>query len=286
MKKLLLIIIALVLTFSLVACDELSWDEMSDLQKDIYCDKGDNYIQARCTIHENLEKEYYTKEQIDEMLQENRDLQYIREFNTWCTSTIASGRNDSIHNCITFIEALDKFIDDDFDWEEDYALLTENQYTDLLTQIELNEIYSLEALARVDNIKKEVIRLASETGVEVIYVEIPCEDCETTLIANAQHQDYVDWFEEYEELLDDFIGELYRQAFYFDDLLEDYEQNLSSKLSNGESLTPEEVEFLLDYQERLIEWREFERWVDEELFEKYNDLMNRFPEDPEEEVND
>jgi len=130
----------------------------------------------------------------------------------------------------------------------------------------------------------EVPVLITENDVEIIYVEIPCENSETTLIAMANHQDYVDWLDDYDNFIDDFIDELYRETFYFDNLLEDYQQYLSTKMTNGETLSPEEVEFLLDYQQRLIEWYEFEDWVEDEAEQRYNELMDSFP-IVEEEVN-
>ena len=142
----------------------------------------------------------------------------------------------------------------------------------------------------VEVIEKEVVviepvieyvdRVVIETETEIIYVELPCiEECETTLTAAATHQDYLDWFEQYEDLLDDFIDRLYWETFQFDDLLEDYEQYLSTKMTNGESLTPEEVEFLLDYQERIIEWREFEDWLNNEIQPAYEELLDEFPQE-------
>ena len=130
----------------------------------------------------------------------------------------------------------------------------------------------------------EVPVLITENDVEIIYVEIPCENSEITLIAMANHQDYVDWLDDYDNFIDDFIDELYRETFYFDNLLEDYQQYLSTKMTNGETLSPEEVEFLLDYQQRLIEWYEFEDWVEDEAEQRYNELMDSFP-IVEEEVN-
>ena len=67
MKKLILgLVIVMALTLS--GCGEENWEDMSDLQKDIYCENTENIVEARCTIWNNLENEYYTKEEVNQML--------------------------------------------------------------------------------------------------------------------------------------------------------------------------------------------------------------------------
>jgi len=126
------------------------------------------------------------------------------------------------------------------------------------------------------------ILIETDTEVEIVYVEIP-GDSDVTLTAMATHQDYVDWFEEYEELIDDFIDQLYREHNSAFGLAEDYNRYLQAKLNNGELLDATQVEFMFEYQELRLEWADFHEWIDEEIEPIYEELMDEFPQEETEE---
>ena len=69
MKKILTIIIALTLVLVISGCDEQNWEDMSDFEKVLYCGKEENLPQARCVIINNLQKEYYSRAEVDELVE-------------------------------------------------------------------------------------------------------------------------------------------------------------------------------------------------------------------------
>ena len=69
MKKIISFILLIVLTFTLAGCSEEEWEDMSDFEKVLYCGKEENLPQARCVIINNLQKEYYSRAEVDELVE-------------------------------------------------------------------------------------------------------------------------------------------------------------------------------------------------------------------------
>ena len=131
-----------------------------------------------------------------------------------------------------------------------------------------------------------VVEVEKEVLVEVPvieYVNVYAGEADPNIpLPIATHQYYLDWVERYEELIDDFIDELYRQWNDSYDLAYDFNGFLQAKLDNGESLDVDEVNFMLEFQRLDYSISEFYTWMDIYVEVEYDELMDTFPEDPNE----
>lgn len=145
-------------------------------------------------------------------------------------------------------------------------------------QPDIMNIDVYEAETEIVYVDKEVVVI--ETQIEYVEVIIYSDEPGPPLEA-ANHQYYVDWIETYEDILDDFVDEMYRQWDDAYDLAYDYNRYLQAKLDNGESLNVDEVDFMMEFVQLDYSIAAFYTWVDEEIEPLYFNHLDTFPENPE-----
>ena len=265
MKKTLLVLV-IVLTLTLSGCSKDKIDAVKCVKNHGY--NCENEIEEELTWSEVSEKvvrwkmllelHELTWECADEILEENYYLVF----------------EPQVVKFISILEGVEEVIID-YDDGTDFQALETSYINELYVMLQNNYIGFIDVIENSEFVLPEVEPIIEYVEViveveKIVEIEVP-----VYIESSIERQEYLDWFEKYEELIDGFVNTLYNNWDDADDIVSNVKRWLESK----ETLSADEVDLLLSITQYNYNIKDFWEYQDT-LNDQYNDLMDRFPEEP------